>query len=212
MPPDAGAMPPEGAAPAGPEGAAPQGGDPASDQMFIQFMQEAMGVQFDPNSGQFMDPQAGQPIPPDMIMQAYDQFQQQMAQAQGGGEGGEGGQPPQGGAPDETQMMDQLQSMVDAVVDSRVSPVMKKLEALDDKLEKLTMMLESKEDTDDQRAKEDIEESRKLRDEIAADLNPTTKTASAQPAPSVPVMDAVRPSVPAPKPLTMFDVLSGGVR
>jgi hypothetical protein len=207
--PAGGPVPPEaGGAPAGPEGGAPAGGgDPASDQMFIQFMQEAMGVPFDPQSGQFIDPQSGQPIPPDMIQQAYDQFMQQAGGAAPGGEGA-----PAGGGEDPTkQMTEQLESIVDSVVDSRVSPLMKKIEALDEKLEQIMMTLEAMQDTDDQRAKEDKDQAKQLRDEISADLNPTepvAKTASAMPS----VMEDLRPSgqkIPTPTVPSMFGLIMG---
>lgn len=215
MPPEAGAAPagPEGAAPAGPEGGAPAGGgDPTQDQAFLQFMQEAMGVMFDPQSGQFMDTQSGQPIPPDMIQEAYAQFQQQMG---GGAAPGGEGAPAGGGEDPVKQMTEQLESIVDSVVDSRVSPLMKKLEALDEKLEKLSMMLEAMQDTDDQRAKEDKDQARQLRDEIAADLNPTVeKTASV---PQMPVMPSVAQDlkpigrrVATPAVPNMFDLVTGG--
>ena len=231
MPPEAGGMPPQGGAPMPPDamggapmapdggmppegGMSPEGGDPTQDELFMQFMQEAMGVQFDPNSGQFIDPASGQPVPEDAVMQAYQAFQQQM-QGQGGapagGEGGEGvGQAPEGDAM--AQMQEQLQSVVDAVVDSRISPVDKKIQALDDKLEKILMMLESMKDTDDQRDKDTRDRDKQLQEDIAADLNPTEKTAAVS-APAPLVMDALKPGVPkVPTPAVpnMFELVVGG--
>lgn len=86
MPPDAAAgMPPAGGA------AVPQGSgggeippEITQDQLFMQFMM-AMGVQFDPQTGTFVDPN-GQPLSVDEVMQIYDMFQQQVA-AQGGAPG-----------------------------------------------------------------------------------------------------------------------------
>lgn len=96
MPPDAGAAPmdPGMAAPA------PTGGLPPEalqDQLFLQFLAEAFGIMLDPRSGQFFD-QNGQPVPPEMLMQAYDAYMQgmQQLQSQGTDPSMMGGQPPQG--------------------------------------------------------------------------------------------------------------------
>lgn len=113
MDPAMGGMPPGGGAPMPPVDPAamggapmpPGGGAPAAtgsgggaippeilqDQLFMQFMQ-AMGVMFDPQSGNFIDPN-GQPLSVDEVMQIYDMFQQQVAAQQGGAPAG-------GGAPD----------------------------------------------------------------------------------------------------------------
>lgn len=104
----AGGMPPAPGA-----GAAPMGGDPMAaptggqippeilqDQMFIQFLQEALGVSLDPASGMFMGPN-GEPIPPELIIEAYQEFQ--TMQAQGGmasaAPAGGAGMPPEAGMP-----------------------------------------------------------------------------------------------------------------
>ena len=114
MPPDMGGMPPQGGAPMDPAmagGMPPQGGgqippEILQDPMFMQFLQEALGIMFDPNSGAFYD-QQGQMVPPDIIMQAYQAFQQQLQQMQGApvppqgatmDPAAMGGMPPQGGA------------------------------------------------------------------------------------------------------------------
>lgn len=85
---------PAGAPPADPAMAAgggvpvgPSGGtvppEILQDQQFLMFLQQMMGITFDPQSQTFIDPQ-GQPIPAEMIVQAYQEFQAQMAaQAQG---------------------------------------------------------------------------------------------------------------------------------
>ena len=95
----AGGMPPAGGAPA-PQGSG--GGEIPpeilQDQLFMQFMM-AMGVQFDPQTGTFVDPN-GQPLSVDEVMQIYDMFQQQVA-AQGGAAGGAA---PEGGAPADPAM------------------------------------------------------------------------------------------------------------
>ena len=181
-----GGMPPQ-------EAAATQGGqippEILNDQVFMQFMQEAMGTQFDPNSGMFMDGQSGQPIPPEMVMQAYQEFQTQMQAAQGGaapegaapaeGAPAEGGQQaPEQGAGLPPEVMEQFQSIVDASIDNFTAQLDKKLEALMDKLETVKMALESLRDTDDQRSKQDKDALKQMQDDLAAELNPTTKTAS----------------------------------
>lgn len=86
---------PAGAPPADPAAMATGGGVPVGpsggtvppeilqDQQFLMFLQQMMGITFDPQSQTFIDPQ-GQPIPAEMIVQAYQEFQAQMAaQAQG---------------------------------------------------------------------------------------------------------------------------------
>jgi len=84
-----------GMPPAGPQGSG--GGEIPpeilQDQLFMQFLQ-MMGVQFDPQSGTFIDPN-GQPLSVDEVMQVYEIFQQQVA-AQGGAPGAAG---PAAGAP-----------------------------------------------------------------------------------------------------------------
>lgn len=108
----AGGMPPAPGA-----GATPVGGDPMAapaggqippeilqDQMFIQFLQEALGVSLDPASGMFMGPN-GEPIPPELIIEAYQEFQTMQAQggmapaapAVGAGMPPEAGMPPAAG-------------------------------------------------------------------------------------------------------------------
>ena len=102
----AGGMPPQGADPAA-MGAPQPGMDPAmaggapqqgaaqlppeilQDQQFIQLLMQ-QGLQFDPNTATFYGPD-GQPVPPEIIMQAYQEYQQMMAQG--------GGVPPQGADP-----------------------------------------------------------------------------------------------------------------
>ena len=98
-------MPPQGAPPMDPSmgGISPAGGLPPEamqDQLFIQFLAEAFGIMMDPRSGQFFD-QNGQPVPPEVLMQAYQAYMQgmQQLQAQGMMDPSMGGMPPQGGAP-----------------------------------------------------------------------------------------------------------------
>lgn len=205
MPPQGGGLPPE----------------ILQDQMFMQFMTDpngGLGVQFDPNSGTFIDPQSGQPIPPDMVMQAYQAFQQQQGGAQGadpsaqigqppmdpammGGAPEQGGMPPQAGLPPE--MLDSLQSMIDSAIQNYTAQIDKKLETLIDKLDTVKMALESQRDTDDKRAKEDKDEARAIQDEIAAELQPTIgKQASAS-------RQKPQTRKPAIKPINMFDLLRG---
>lgn len=206
----------QGMAPAG--GPAPQGGMPPAggqlppeimqDQLFLQFMQEVVGVQLDPNSGMFIDPQSGQPLPPEIVMQAYQEFQQQMA-AQGGqpgaGEppaaGPEGqGAPAQEGAAIPPEIADQFQSMIDAAMQNYSAELDKKLETLMDKLDTVKMAIESMRDTDDKRTASDKSEAAAVRDELAAELTPTVKTASAKPAHTA--------RKQAPRPVNMLDILA----
>lgn len=90
----AGGMPPMGA---------PAGGLPPEamqDQLFLQFLAEAFGIMLDPRSGQFFD-QNGQPVPPEMLMQAYQAYMSGMQQLQM-----QGGDPnAMGGAPMDPAMM-----------------------------------------------------------------------------------------------------------
>ena len=106
MPPDGAPMPPQGApmdpammqggqppmdpsmmggAPMPPQGGMPPAGglppEAMQDQLFLQFLAEAFGIMLDPRSGQFFD-QSGQPVPPDMLMQAYQAYMQGMQEMQ----------------------------------------------------------------------------------------------------------------------------------
>ena len=111
MPPDAGAAPMD----SGMAAPAPAGGLPPEalqDQLFLQFLAEAFGIMLDPRSGQFFD-QNGQPVPPEMLMQAYDAYMQgmQQLQSQGMDPSMMGGQPPMdpamaGGMPPQGAPMD----------------------------------------------------------------------------------------------------------
>lgn len=210
-------MPPQGA-PMDPAmmGGAPAGGLPPEamqDPMFIQFLAEAMGIMMDQTSGQFFD-QSGQPVPPDVLMQAYQSYMQAMQQMQAGGMPMDpsmmGGQPPMdpaamGGAPEEQPMdpmMQELASLMTTVVgDEVVTPLKEAIEAIGkqmndlkelvktmrDEMDVVRDQVDSQEHTDDKRKEEDKDEEQKLRDELAADLQPTVpqepevKTAAAQP-------------------------------
>ena len=105
MPPggDMGGMPPQGA-PVDPAmaGGAPPPPELLQNPQFMQFLQEATGIAFDQQSGQFIDMQQGQPVPPDVIMQLFQQFMQQTGGMPPGGD--MGGMPPQG-APTDPSMM-----------------------------------------------------------------------------------------------------------
>ena len=114
MPPGGAPMPPQGALmdpammggqpPMDPAmGGAPAGGLPPEamqDQLFLQFLAEAFGIMLDPRSGQFFD-QNGQPVPPEMLMQAYQAYMSgmQQLQAQGIDPNAMGGAPMPGGMP-----------------------------------------------------------------------------------------------------------------
>lgn len=192
----AGGMPPAGAAPQG-GGALPP--EVLQDEQFAQFMEQAVGAPMDPNQGTFVDPQSGQPLPPDMVMQAYQAYQQQMGGAP------EGGAAPEGGNEIPPEVLGQIQSVVDASIQNFSAQLDKKIESLLDKLETVKMALEAMRDTDDKRDKQEREATKELQDEIAAELNPEVKTASE-------TMLSVYPErklepVQPPKPLNMFDYI-----
>lgn len=207
-------------------GGAPAGGLPPEamqDPMFIQFLAEAMGIMMDQTSGQFFD-QSGQPVPPDVLMQAYQSYMQAMQQMQAGGMPMDpsmmGGQPPMdtaamggapmdpammGGAPEEQPMdpmMQELASLMTTVVgDEVVTPLKQAIEAIGkqmndlkelvktmrDEMDVVRDQVDSQSKTDDKRKQEDKDEEQNLRDELAAELQPTVpqepevKTAAAQP-------------------------------
>lgn len=100
-----GGQPPMDPAMAGGAPMPPQGGagglppEALQDQMFLEFLAQAFGIMIDPRSGQFFD-QNGQPVPPEMLMQAYDAYMQGMQQLQMQG----GGMAPQGAPPDPAAM------------------------------------------------------------------------------------------------------------
>ena len=179
------------------------------DQQFMAFMTQAMGAQADMQSGMFIDPATGQPIPPDLVMQAYQQFQQQMGGvgAQGGADMAASQQPPMDAGQEAAGMqlppevMEQLQSAVDASIQNYTAQLDKKIETLLDKLETVKQALESMRDTDDERDRASQHEAQTLRDEIAADLAPTSpvKTASET--------RTAGARVPTPKPINMLELL-----
>lgn len=258
-----GGMPPQGGAPMDPSmmgGMPPQGGalppEIMQDQMFLQFLAEMAGIMVDPNSGMFFD-QQGAPVPPEMIMQIYDQYMQQMAQMQGGmsPQGGApmdpammGGMPPQGGAPMDPAMMgidpaamggdpammggmppqdgapmedttmaeagatdeammemlgNAIMEKVDASLQQYTAALDKKISALLDKIDALADVVDSLQNTTDKRAKQDIDEDAMLRDELAADLNPTGYTAEA---PSMVVLPKS-----ASRAISLFDIINSGL-
>ena len=179
------------------------------DQMFLQFMAEVGGMQPD-QSGQFIDMQTGQPVPPDFIMQAYQEFQMQMQQQQEQGDqmpdyGSQPMQPEQmppqnqaGGAMP-SEVLDQIQTMLDSTLQAYTASIEKRLEAFNDKLDAVKTAIESIGNKDDQRQPVDKDEAEMLRQELANELQPTVKTAAAKP--------ASKPTFSAPKPINMFDML-----
>ena len=183
------------------------------DQGFMDFMQGMIGLQFDQQSGQFLDPQSGAPVPPDMVVQAYQQYQMQAQQGgmQQGGmppEGAPEGMPPEGMSPEAQgmgasplppELLTQFQSTIDDSLKAYTASLEKKLEMLADKLDAVTKAVDSLRDTDDRRTAEDKDEDARLRDDIAAELTPTVKTASVKP--------LRRPQPKAP--VNLFSVLTG---
>lgn len=177
------------------------------DQMFLQFMAEMGGMQPD-QSGQFVDMQTGQPVPPDFILQAYQEFRTQLQQQQSGQMSDYGSQPmppeqmpPQnqsaGAMPSE--MLDQIQTMLDSTLQAYTASIEKRLEAFNDKLDAVKAAIEAIENKDDQRKQSDKDEAEAIRQELANELQPTVKTASVKP--------ASKPSFSTPKPINMFDML-----
>lgn len=246
----AGGMPPAPGAGAAPVGgdlmAAPAGGqippEILQDQMFIQFLQEALGVSLDPASGMFMGPN-GEPIPPELIIEAYQEFQTMQAQggmapaAPAGGAGmppeagmpsaagvdpamAAGGAPMPGGAapmdpmaagvppeaaggvpqemggapasatPEQDQVIQEILSSVEAVLQAFSGKLDKQLSAILDKIDALKLDITSLRDTTDQRSKMEEDEAQRIREELEAELTPTSaKSASI--------------SIPAPTPIQL---------
>lgn len=242
MPMDPAAM---GGAPGGmPMGGAPMGGAPMGgqlppeimqDQMFMQFLAEALGIQMDPNSGTFIDPQ-GQPIPPDMLIQIYQQFQQQMMATQQGGAGAPmdpsmmgvdpaamgmdpsmtGGMPPDagGGIPEEviTQISSSVVSGVEAVLQDLTAATERKISALMEEVKTLKSAIDMLTDTTDKRTKSEMDVAAQLRDEIAADLMPqqtapVQKAASIEPLKMSTAGNQAQPAMPG-----LFEIISGKVK
>ena len=127
-----GGMPPQGAPmdPSAMQGGMPPQGAPVDpsmmqggglppeilqDQAFVQMLQQS-GVMLDPQSGMFMDP-SGQPVPPEMIVQAYEAYMQ----GQQAGQAGPGGMPPQG-APMDPSMAQGAMPPQDAPMDPSMVP------------------------------------------------------------------------------------------
>lgn len=229
-----GGMPPQGGAPMDPSmmgGMPPQGGVPMDpsmmggmppqdmplppeilqDQMFMQFLADSFGIMLDPSSGMFMD-QQGQVIPPDMIMQAYQAFQQQMM-AQQGAPGMAGGPMGQEGAPgmpagadmqvdQSTEMMNAVMDGVSTVLQEYNAAIEKKMSTILDKIDSLVMAVEALQNTTDKRTEAGIEDEQKLRDELAAELN-TTQVPDAQP------QQQARPTQIQGMPIDMLSVIQG---
>lgn len=185
-----GGMPPMD--PMAAQGGAPAGGLPPEilqDQEFVMALQQ-MGIMLDPASGTFMDPN-GQPVPPEIILQAYDAFMQEMAGAQqmapqgvapmgpmAMGDPMAGGMPPgeapqdgaMGGAPDMAQVADALigtiQSAMDGIaqgIQDQFTALAQKIEALSDEIGRLQLELGRKGDE---------EGLATVQEDIAADLEP----------------------------------------
>lgn len=246
----AGGMPPAPGAGAAPVGggpmAAPAGGqippEILQDQMFIQFLQEALGVSLDPASGMFMGPN-GEPIPPELIIEAYQEFQTMQAQggmapaaaAGGAGMPPEAGMPPAAGAdpamaaggapmpggaapmdpmsvgvppeaaggvsqemggapaaatPEQDPVIQEILSSVEAVLQAFSGELDKQLSAILDKIDALKLDITSLRDTTDQRSKMEEDEAQRIREELEAELTPTSaKEASI--------------SIPAPAPIQL---------
>ena len=189
MPPggDMGGMPPQGA-PMDPAmaGGAPPPPEILQNPQFMQFLQEAMGIAFDQQSGQFIDMQQGQPVPPDVIMQLFQQFMQQTGGMPPGGDMGgmppEAAQPPQGpeGMEMPPEIMQQVQKTIDDSIRAFSAQLDKKLSALLDKIDVIKDAIEEYNNTDDRRSTADKEELRGLQEDLRNELEPSggVKTAS----------------------------------
>ena len=198
-----------------PQGMPQQGGqlppEILQDQMFLQFMAEMGGMQPD-QSGKFVDMQTGQPVPPDFILQAYQEFQTQLQQQQQQQQGGQmpdyGYQPVQpeqmptqnqSGGAIPSEVLDQIQTMLDSTLQAYTASIEKRLEAFNDKLDAVKTAIESVGNKDDQRKQLDKDEADAIRQELANELQPTVKTEAVRP--------ASKPSFSTPKPINMFDML-----
>ena len=179
-------------------GAAP-GGAPAntqvppeilSDMEFVQFLQMTAGIVFDPNVMSFIGPD-GSMIPADMILQAYDAFNQQRAMSQGAAQGGAPMDPAMGGIE-----LASLEKTISAL-DKRISSMMNKLDSMQDMLNSITNKTNSSDedksaisDMRNQLAKE-LELSAANTNNMATDVNKSNE-------------DATRAS--------LYNILSGNVK
>ena len=198
-------MPPQGMDPAA-MGMPPQGAqlppEVFQDPQFLQFLQQIFGFQVDPQAGVVIDGQTGQPLPPETVMQLYNEYMKQLTQMQGGmpPQGGDpsmmGGMPPQGGDPSmmggmppetgvtDTELspavMQQVQKTVDDSLRAFTAQLDKKLSALVDKIDVIKEAIEESNNNDDRRTTADKAELRGLQEDLRADLEPSTgiKTAS----------------------------------
>ena len=229
-----GGAPAEAQMPGMPTGATgPRGGEIPpeilQDQMFLQFLMEAMGVVFDPNNGMFVDPN-GQPVPVEVIIQAYQEFQATLQQQGGMPQPGApmdptmmGGAPmdptaaPEGAVPEgaplpeagQEQAMQQpgiemppevqqaaapegveqidpineisgaVMSGVEAILQDFTATLEKKLSALLERVEGLSKAVDALQSTTDRREQSEKDADAQLREEIAADLMPTSATKQA---------------------------------
>jgi hypothetical protein len=110
------------------------------------------------------------------------------------------------GMPD-AGMMDELgnaiMEKVDASLQQYTAALDKKISALLDKIDALTDVVDSLQNTTDKRAQQEIDEDAILRDELAADLNPTGYVSEA---PSTVVLPKS-----ASKTISLFDIINSGL-
>ena len=200
-----GGMPPQGMDPAA-MGMPPQGMDPSmqgampmqgaqlppevfQDPQFLQFLQQVFGFQVNPQAGTVIDGQTGQPLPPETVMQLYNEYMMQLTQMQGGmpPQGGDpsmmGGMPPEAdvtAAELSPAVMQQVQKTVDDSLRAFTAQLDKKLSALVDKIDVIKEAIEEANNNDDRRTTADKEELRGLQEDLRADLEPSAgiKTAS----------------------------------
>lgn len=230
-------MPPQGMDPAMQQGMPPQGGgglppESMQDQEFILFLEQAMGIVLDPNTGQFIGPE-GQPVDPQIIMQLYEEFAMQMEQMQ------QGGMPQQGMYPNmmdpnmmDPNMMDpnmqgmdpeqeaadmieeigaELSARVDASLQQVTASIDKKISAVLDKLESLKLTIESMQDTTDRRDEMAQAEDAQLQEELAAELQSISAQEAGIPQPleMPPKTASKKQPVPDGKIINLFSVING---
>ena len=97
-----------------------------------------------------------------------------------------------------------LMEKVDASLQQYTATLEKKIGALLDKIDALADVVDSLQNTTDKRAKNDLDEDAMLRDELAADLQPTEQQYTASPS----MMEL--PKVAKAK-LSLFDIINNGL-
>ena len=167
-------------------GMPPQGGglppEILQDQLFLQALQQA-GIMVDPASGMAVD-QSGQPLPPDMIVQAYQAFKQGQQEGAAGMPAGEApvavpagmdaGMPPAPGpaAAGGLGLPEDAMNAISSVVVSAIEPALQDLAAqIGQALSDLNAKIDSVVSRLPEEKRDDAEDA--LRKEIENDLQST---------------------------------------